>query len=172
MIIRFDSIKNHRVFQDFRWISALDNFSRFNLIYGGNATGKTTLASLLRGMEKGWELSEGEFTVSIAGRRISSKDLASESFPPIRVFNEGFINDNVFTLNGSVSPIFVIGERSIEAQRQAEELKLLLRDKLEEQNRLKKDVEIRESSLDDFCKEAGRSIKQLLSSSGQSVVEQ
>lgn len=167
MIIRFDSIKNHRVFQDFRWTSALDNFSRFNLIYGGNATGKTTLANLFRVMEKGWELPEGEFTVSFAGRRISSKDLASESFPPIRVFNEGFINDNVFTLNGSVSPIFVIGERSIEAQRQTEVLKLLLRDKLEEQNRLKKDVEIRESSLDDFCKEAGRSIKQLLSSSGQ-----
>ena len=167
MITRLDSIKNHRVFQDFRWASALDNFSRFNLIYGGNATGKTTLANLFRVMEKGWELSEGEFTVSIAGRRISSKDLASESLPPIRVFNEGFINDNVFTLNGSVTPIFVIGERSIEAQRQAEELKLLLRDKLEEQNKLKTAVEIRESSLDDFCKEAGRNIKQLLSSSGQ-----
>lgn len=167
MITRFDSIKKHRVFQDFRWTSALDDFSRSNLIYGGNGTGKTTLANLFRVMEKGWVLPEGEFTVSIAGRRISSKDLASEPLPPIRVFSEGFIKDNVFTLNGSVSPIFFIGERSIESQKQAEELKLQLRDKLEEQNRLKKDVEIRESSLDDFCKEMARSIKQLLSSSGQ-----
>lgn len=67
MITRFDPIKNYRVFQDFRWTPALVHFSRFNLIYGGNATGKTTLASLFRVMEKGWELPEGEITVSIAG---------------------------------------------------------------------------------------------------------
>jgi wobble nucleotide-excising tRNase len=55
MITRFDSIKNHKVFQDFRWSTALSNFSRFNLIYGDNGTGKTTLANLFRVMEKGWE---------------------------------------------------------------------------------------------------------------------
>ncbi|HOB34341.1 MAG TPA: AAA family ATPase [Bacillota bacterium] len=167
MISRFESIKNHRVFQNFRWTSDLGSFSKYNLIYGGNATGKTTLANLFRVLEKREEIHEGEFTVSIAGRSISSKDLTSEPLPPIRVFNEGFINENVFTLSGSVSPIFVIGEKSIEAQKQAEELKKQLRDKLEEQVRLKKDVEIREDSLEEFCTDAGRKIKLLLSSSGK-----
>ena len=58
MITCFDSIKKHKVFQDFRWTAALGSFSRFNLIYGGNATGKTTLANLFRVMEKVWELPE------------------------------------------------------------------------------------------------------------------
>jgi wobble nucleotide-excising tRNase len=167
MITRFESIKKYRVFQDFKWPQGLDNFSRYNLIYGWNGTGKTTLSNLFRAMEKKAPILDGEFTVNIDGNRILNKTLAIEPLPPMRVFNEGFVRDNVFTVDGSVAPIFVLGEKNIETQKQVEELKLQLQRKLEELARLEKAVGIREFSLDDYCKEVGKSIKQLLSSSGQ-----
>ncbi|MCB1784444.1 MAG: AAA family ATPase, partial [Alphaproteobacteria bacterium] len=41
-----------RTYRDFTWPSDLPEFADYNLIYGWNGTGKTTLADILRMVEK------------------------------------------------------------------------------------------------------------------------
>lgn len=50
----------HRVFRDFAWPNDLHTFGQFNVIYGWNGCGKTTLSSLLSLVEKKTALAEGE----------------------------------------------------------------------------------------------------------------
>lgn len=42
MINKIKKIRNLGIFSDFKWPDALENFKRFNLIYGWNGSGKTT----------------------------------------------------------------------------------------------------------------------------------
>ncbi len=167
MLTNITSIKNHRIFLNFRWKAEMKDFGRYNLIYGGNGTGKTTLSNLLRAIEKGIAFTEGEFTFNFDGGRVSSKNLAAGLLPTLRVFNEDFIKDNVFTVSGSVSPIFVVGESSVSAQKQVEILKQQYVDSLVERKTLTEQVRIREASVEDYCKEIAKGIKLLLNSSGQ-----
>lgn len=43
-ITRINHIKSHRIFQDFAWHNDLEDFDRYNLIYGWNGSGKRELA--------------------------------------------------------------------------------------------------------------------------------
>ena len=46
-IERFLKIQDEGLFQNFSWPSNLYEFSKINLIYGWNGTGKTTLSRLM-----------------------------------------------------------------------------------------------------------------------------
>ena len=59
-IEQFSKIKNHRVFHSFKWEKNLDNFDRYNLIFGLNGSGKSTLSNLFRAIEKQTIVKEGE----------------------------------------------------------------------------------------------------------------
>ena len=48
MISRVQSIKSFGVFADFQWLNSLPEFKKFNLIYGWNYSGKTTLSRVFR----------------------------------------------------------------------------------------------------------------------------
>ncbi|MEK6746149.1 MAG: AAA family ATPase [Pseudomonadota bacterium] len=50
-ISAFDKIKGLGVFPNFVWPSGLEHFKTFNLFYGWNGCGKTTLSRLLRYLE-------------------------------------------------------------------------------------------------------------------------
>ena len=47
MIRRIQKLQGYRIFRDFKW-DGLADFGRYNLIYGWNGVGKTTLSSLFR----------------------------------------------------------------------------------------------------------------------------
>ena len=68
MITRISKIHGHRIFGDFSWPANLPEFGRFNLIYGWNASGKTTLSNLLRFLEKKEPILEGTVDFQIDGR--------------------------------------------------------------------------------------------------------
>ena len=75
-IDRIEKIKDHFVFKDFKWSAPLEDFKRFNLMYGWNGSGKTTLANLLQCIEKRCPVTEGECSISVNG-----KDVSLTSFP-------------------------------------------------------------------------------------------
>ena len=51
MIKKISKIKNFGVFNNYQSPSDLSDFKKYNLIYGWNASGKTTLSRLLRCFE-------------------------------------------------------------------------------------------------------------------------
>ena len=125
-MIRIDRISRLRscgIFRNFTWPSDLPGFGRYNVIYGWNGTGKTTLSRLFRDLEVARAPTMGEAVLHINGN-----DVPGESFPqstlPVRVFNRDFIEENVFPVEGGdMPPILVLGAESVEKQRMVERLK-------------------------------------------------
>ena len=122
-IDRISRLRGCRVFRNFAWPSKLPDFGQYNLIYGWNGTGKTTLSQLLRDLELRRRPTMGEAALCIDG-----SDLRGDDFPQsrlqVRVFNRDFIRDNVFPVGGGdMTPILVLGAENVEKQREVERLK-------------------------------------------------
>jgi wobble nucleotide-excising tRNase len=115
-ITRITKLRSHRVFRDFVWPSDLHAFAQFNLVYGWNGCGKTTLASLLSLVEKRLTLAEGEVELELDGAtRIAGSAFGSALLPQVRVFNRDFVNATLQSAGG-IAPIYFLGEGSVEKQ--------------------------------------------------------
>ena len=115
------------MFRDFTWVedTELREFSRFNLIYGWNGSGKTTISRILRSLELRMMPTVGDITVQLSGRRVNGSEFAQVSPETIglKVFNREFVKDNVFRPDdGGIAPIVVLGKKSIEAERKIQSL--------------------------------------------------
>jgi wobble nucleotide-excising tRNase len=117
-LTRINRITNHRIFQNFTWPADLPDFARFNLIYGWNGTGKTTLSNLLRHLATRNGIDEGDAEFRVDQHAVSNANLATAPLPPVRVFNRQFIGASVFEVPTSqFSPIYFLGEDSVEKQK-------------------------------------------------------
>ena len=120
MIKKINKIKDFGIYSDYRFFNeSTPEFKRFNLIYGWNYSGKTTLSRIFRSFElknysSGFESSEFEVE-DVDGNKFSHSDLSSNNLQ-IRVFNSDFIEDNLKWKNESFNPIFILGEENIETQ--------------------------------------------------------
>lgn len=164
-IRKITRMRDYGVFRDFAWPQNLPEAGRYNLIYGWNGTGKTTLSQLFRHLEKRQNPTEGKLLVTIGDTDYSEEQFEMCSIP-VRVFNRDFISEAVFTTNGELAPIFVIGERNVEKQKEVDKLRNRLNDKKREQeNALAKQREA-ERKLDQFCIDRSKVIKDTLRTSG------
>lgn len=166
-IDRIEKIKNNYIFKDFKWPTSLPDFNKFNLIYGWNGSGKTTIANFFRCLEKHSIPTIGDFSISIDGDSISSADFSKrQSLPQVRVFNKDFIDENVFTATGSVTPIFFLGKESKEKQIKIQELKKDREGKSGDYRTKDSKKKVLEREIDQFAIEQAKTIRELLSSSG------
>lgn len=167
-ITQIASLHDCGVFRDFTWPNDLADLARYNLIYGWNASGKTTLSRLLRNLELRRVPTVGRGTI-----RIDGNDLRGEDFPhvalPVRVFNRDFVTESIFPLGGGdVPPIYVVGKDSVEKQKQAERLKAErsnVEDALTDARSKRHEAD---RILDRFCQDRARVIKDTLRSPGSS----
>jgi wobble nucleotide-excising tRNase len=118
MIRRIQYIKGFGVFGNFQWPAGLPDFKQFNLIYGWNYSGKTTLSRVFRCFEQ--KLPHVDF----AGAQVQLKAddgtvhhlSAAQSAPVFRVFNSDFVRENLSFADGSATPILVLGAEDIANQ--------------------------------------------------------
>jgi len=162
-------VKDYRIFRDFSWPASLPEFKDFNLIYGWNGTGKTILSNILRDLERNrLSIAGSDFHIETERGIIKSDALGTAiTLPSVRVFNREFVAENVFPVTGDVAPIFVLGEKSIEKQKEIDKLKGQLLERHGEATAKQTELRSAENNLDTFNIEKAREIKQLLSSSGQ-----
>lgn len=117
MIKSVVKIKNCPSFIDFKPAGDLPEFSKYNLFYGWNGSGKTSFSRILRSFELGQGFFDNpekpaEFEFKLGdGTTISQNNLSN--FKHIRVFNKDFIDNTVFCDNGPKS-IFFLGKESKE----------------------------------------------------------
>ncbi len=108
MIQYFEKIEKLGVFSDYKKPSDMEPFQRFNLIYGLNGSGKTTLSRFFSDLNEGQadgfpdlkykiKTSDGDFRQGVPYTR------------KIRVFNAEYVDANIGQLEGTLSPIYVIG---------------------------------------------------------------
>lgn len=107
------------VFQDFRWAAATAPFKKFNLIYGWNGCGKTTLTRLFDLLSAPDGASGVSYFVETDDGQSYSE---TDTFPsPVRVFNQHYVSTNVRVLESATNKISVLlGEQNQELLRQIE----------------------------------------------------
>jgi wobble nucleotide-excising tRNase len=115
MITKINKIKDFGVFKNFNG-SALPEFKTFNLIYGWNYSGKTTLSRVFRCFEKG-KLHDDYLLATFELENATVKyDNTFAVKPNIRVFNSDFIKENLKWDAENIEPIFLLGAENIELQ--------------------------------------------------------
>lgn len=164
---RIARIERYRIFRDFTWPDALPDFARFNLIYGWNGVGKTTLSGVFSYLQSKQIMTEGRVDWLFEQRTVSSANIGNEQTPAVRVFNRDTVARSVFeSSQGSLPPVYYLGQDSAEKQAQIEQLQV----KLVDLERRKVELEGRQSSairrFDAFCTDQARAIKNLLTAQG------
>jgi wobble nucleotide-excising tRNase len=165
-IDRIARLRHPGVLRDFTWSGELPNFGRYNLIYGWNGTGKTTISRLFRALELKTAPLSGEGTLTINGADVKSSVFTNATLP-VRVFNRDFITESVFPVGGrEVAPILVIGKESVEKQREIEQLRKSLEVKQQALESGRARQQEAEKALDKYCIDRAAVIKDTLRSSG------
>lgn len=182
MIKKIAKLKNFGIFHDFSWKTELSEFKKFNLIYGWNRSGKTTISRVFASCEKkctydkdkfrqypaifdesGSLVNEGEFELKMSdGTTVKNTDVATNVLP-IKVFNQDFIDENIsFDPSDSCNPIVYVSEEDIESKKQLEKFKL---DKItlgKTYEEAKKDKSAKEETKSTFLTGLGREIANIL----------
>ena len=118
MFKKVSKLKHFGIFRDFAWSSDTPDFSRLNLIYGWNKSGKTTFSRAFVACEKKTtEFKQyppnGEFEIKTDNGAISHSNCKNGS-KQIRVFNRDFIEENVsFDPADPSNPIVYVSEENI-----------------------------------------------------------
>jgi wobble nucleotide-excising tRNase len=143
MISKISKLRNFGIFHDFKWETELTDFKKFNLIYGWNRSGKTTISRVFASCEKkctydkdkfrqypaifddnGNLENTGEFEIETGGKTSTKNTDVSTNILPIKVFNQDFIDDNIsFDPSDSCNPIVYVSEQDIETKNNLKLLK-------------------------------------------------
>lgn len=133
MITKITKFNNFGIFHDFSWKTEIPEFKKFNLIYGWNRSGKTTISRIFASCEKKCVYDKdkfkqypenGEFELKTGNATLKNTDVATNSLP-IKVFNEDFIDENIsFDPSDSCNPIIYVSEEDIESKKRLGQLRL------------------------------------------------
>ena len=164
---RISRLRGCGIFRNFRWPSDLPDFGQYNVIYGWNGTGKTTLSRMFRHIELSQAPTTGEAVL-----RINNSDVPGEEFSQsdltVRVFNRDFVEDNVSPVgSGDMPPILVLGSANVEKQKQVERCKQDRVAVLHTLERARSIAKKNQDAIDRFCKIQAKRIKDALRTSGQ-----
>lgn len=173
-ITKFDRIEA-RTYRNFLWPSDLPVFADYNLIYGWNGTGKTTLADILQMLEKRESTGQegiSDFSITCGPHTITPANITTIAAPPsIRVFNRSFVDRNVFSANGATS-IFFIGEEDIEKQKELVKKKEALKVLQEDADAKGREKDSKEKELGKFCQDRASEIRRWLGITSQNQYNQ
>lgn len=113
MIVKINRLTNFGNYRQFQWGSTT-NFAKYNLIYGWNYSGKTTLSRLFHVLATPNELTQWQgcqFEVELeGGAKLTHANLANPQ--RIKVFNRDFIENN-FQQENKAPAVFIVGGNTI-----------------------------------------------------------
>jgi len=118
IVKKITKLKNMGVFVNYSWTSDLPEFKKYNVIYGWNGTGKTTLSKMFDALNTGShsEFKTLEYSIYDSDGRTHSHGASFNT--PVRVFNSDFIANNVdFETLSSKAINVILGDENKEAVR-------------------------------------------------------
>lgn len=144
MISKILEIDGFGLFDNFRWDNNTFEFKKYNIFYGWNYSGKTTLSRVF----SNFEVNRKHPDYPNCGSRILTADGGNFDCDtwgcphPIKVFNTDFIETNL-KWEAQIEPILLIGEENIKLQEQLRKL----RGKLELKTKELRDASTKERSI-------------------------
>lgn len=160
MITKINKLKNFGIFSEFEW-DKLKEFKKFNLIYGWNGSGKTTISRIFyaieqKGINFDWYPENGEFEIQYDGKKITKNNI-SDIDATVKVFNSDFIKDNLFfnEPNKKCKTIVYIGKEDKDKKERIDNLKKSLKTEESENKTLKSTLSDKEKILTEKLKSLG-----------------
>ncbi|MBB4707838.1 hypothetical protein XarbCFBP8130_16310 [Xanthomonas arboricola] len=160
MITGINRLKKFGIFNDFNG-AKIQKFGQYNLVYGWNGTGKSTLSNLfycleLRAMIP--RFSAAQFSIALEdGSSITEATLTGSQLN-IHVFNQHFVHENI-DWDKSVKSILLIAKEKIDDLQKLEKLKTDLGSKSKSYNEKSGDIQKRREALDRFLTQAAKKMK-------------
>lgn len=167
-ITRLQSVKDFRLFRNFAWPdSGLPEFDRYNLIYGWNGTGKTTLSRLFHALETRVPTGEGEARFLVDGQVVGTGDLSNAVLPSIKVFNRDTIERSVVQGAAPTVPlIYILGEESADKQARIDSLAVGLVEEKRSRESAQGELTQAQQLYDQLCTNRARDVRTLLTVPG------
>ncbi|WP_037410130.1 AAA family ATPase [Shewanella fidelis] len=162
MFKNLKSIQNFGIFKDAK-TNAGQPFYQFNLFYGFNYSGKTTLSRIFRAIQLG-EMPEGFETGSFEINQHESTSIKSNAIQKVenlRVFNSDYIAKNVNFDESSVNPVLIVGERNIDFEIELQELEAAIPAKEQERENNLKSANDKEKEKNKRLTAVGRNVTDL-----------
>jgi len=160
-------VKNFGQLQDFKWDeNNLKEFNKFNIFYGWNYSGKTTLSRLFRSIELKKVYSDyqnAHFSLITDNGDITEKNINNDY--QIKVFNEDFIEDNFEwnNENAEIDPVLILGKESKELEKELQEKQQQKEKFVEDKKTKEKEKERLEKELDNQVQSKATEIRNILS---------
>lgn len=168
MTIKIKKLKNFGIYRDFTWSNTTPQFQRYNLIYGWNKSGKSTLSRVFLACEKKAihfknYPQNGEFQIEFEDNTKFNQTNVQDCNFPIRVFNTDFVEENVsFDPSNVSNPIVYLSEEDIKKIEKLNDLRTQRIQRDQEFLITKQDREDLEGKEDAFRVKIARSIKDTL----------
>lgn len=169
-IAKVNRLHDCGVFRRFDWPANLHPFGQYNLIYGWNGTGKSTLTRILYCLETK-TAPQGTVTLVVDGNELHGHSFATAGLS-IRVFDRDFVERTVRastqseTGGSDVPPIVVIGEKNVENQRKADLARKQLAEMQSQLLNNRTNSQHAQDTMDAFCTDQAKLIKDLLTQTG------
>ena len=166
-IRRIESLQKIGIFDRYSHDESVPDFKRYNLVYGFNGTGKTTISRILRSLDEGDAQSalplEGRFAIKLTDCCIIRPDENTDALQRrLLVFNIDFINENLRWSEGRASPVFYIGKDASRRAELLERVKHRIPLRGEQRRRAQSDHAAKERALSTFYKDTARIIAEML----------
>ncbi|WP_409029295.1 AAA family ATPase [Gracilimonas sediminicola] len=120
MFKSINSISDFGVFKSYLNDNNLDEFSEFNIVYGWNYSGKTTISRIFQCLENNElhpDYQNMDFEVEdYQGKRFNSQNLDIGDYQ-VRVFNSDFVRENLHLEGEQFEPILLLGKENIEKKK-------------------------------------------------------
>lgn len=166
MIKSIQRIKKVGVFDNYARPAGTSDFADKNIIYGWNYSGKTTLSRLFHALELRQfpvDYPSAQFTFDYDGGNSVTESTIGAFPKTVAVFNSDFVERNISWNGQSFEPVLLLGEDSIDAQKQIAALEVLV-ERCRKSYKTKKDrIEGVEAAISDKKTKAAKEIRLSLS---------
>jgi wobble nucleotide-excising tRNase len=160
-----EKIKGFGVYGNYQKPAGTKEFSKKNIIYGWNYSGKTTLSRLFAQLEAPQTINPDfkgcEFTFNSGPDAITEKNIATCPHQ-VRVFNSDFIKKNLFFDTGNANAILLLGKESEAAQNEIDRLNKRLVRSQDFRRKAAKDMKAIDDQIADQNKDDAKNIRQRL----------
>jgi wobble nucleotide-excising tRNase len=161
------SLKGLAVFRNYAPTAAeRPVFRQYNLIYGFNRSGKTTLSRVFASLEAGAvrsELDGGQFEIELTnGTVIKSTGSLDALQGRLLVFNVDFIEENIRWKEGTANPVFFLGRAQAELAEKLKETEVSISALEPKRTEAARDCARKENAFTEHKRDAARLIAEQL----------
>lgn len=158
-IQQFKKIQAEGLFQDYSWPDDLAEFSKVNMIYAWNGTGKTTLSRIMKEFGDGSSANNAGGEIKVEGEIMSPSKFNDLGYQ-IEVFNSDYISKSIKEVKtGEANPIYIIGEEQQKIQNKINDKERQLSNKKTEKSENQENHEKAKEDLEKFYSEKALKIK-------------